>query len=116
MNGAIIFKSMVKNAKRVNKDNFPDLTGYECFLNHIHIEDYLDISSPGPQALLKQGVVFALHVKNQLEKFFQHSKFRLIVAFNESGCNVRFHCLRLGEKWLSEDLEQDTGESILVLE
>jgi hypothetical protein len=42
LNGAIVFTAMHPTAENVRPENFPDLTGFECFVNHIHVEDELD--------------------------------------------------------------------------
>ena len=57
--GAVLLETQEKLAKGVRPGNFPDLTGYECFVNHVHIEDYFSYAGPGPNALLKQGIAFA---------------------------------------------------------
>ena|SRR5688572_15736548 len=37
----IIFTAMRNIAKKVGPGNFSDKTGFECFVNHIHVEDQL---------------------------------------------------------------------------
>jgi hypothetical protein len=105
-----------KLAKGIKPDNFPDLTGYECFVNHVHIEDYLRGAELGSNALLKQGILFAYKIIEEFSSSFPDKSFKVIVAINESGCALRFHLIRSGENWLSDDLEIYVQEAILVLE
>jgi hypothetical protein len=114
--GAVLLKELEKLAKSTKPDNFPDLTGYECFVNHVHIEDYLSDAERGLNTLLKQGIALANKIVEELSSSFPDKPFKAIVAANESGCSVRFHLIRNGENWLSDDLDKYGQEAILVLE
>src|SRR5262249_229298 len=114
IDGAVLLKTQEDVAKSIKPDNFPDLTGYECFVNHVHIEDYLSDAELGSNALLNQGVLFANKIVEELSSSFPGKQFKVIVATNESGCTVRFHLIRSGENWLSDDLENYGQEAILV--
>ena len=96
--------------------NFPDLTGFECFVNHIHIEDQLDRPISNEVALLRQGIAFALETKSQLFSTFPRKHFKVIVASTTDRCDVRVHLNRPGEEWLASDLDGYGKEAILVLE
>jgi hypothetical protein len=113
---AVVFSAMDQAARKTPVSSFPDLTGYECFINHLHVEDYLDGFSEDSKKLLRQSIAFALEVKKQLQFLFPERQFSLIVAYNEFGCNFRFHTVRIGESWLPADLEQFTREAIMILE
>src|ERR1700682_1551725 len=78
LDGAIVFTAMHPIAENVNHKNFPDLTGFECFVNHIHVEDELDGPVPDQTALLKQGIAVALATKSQLRSTFPGKPFRSI--------------------------------------
>jgi hypothetical protein len=116
VDGAVLLKTQEKFVKSIKPDNFPDLTGYECFVNHVHIEDYLGDADLGSKALLKQGIALANKIMEELSSLFPDKLFKAIVAANESGCSVRFHLIRSGENWLSDDLDKYGQEAILVLE
>ena len=115
LDGAVVFTAMRDTAERVTRDKFPDLTGYECFVNGIHVEDQVD-GSLSDQPLLRKGIAFALATESQLRSAFPGKAFNVIVAANASGCGARFHSVRPGEEWLASDLEGYTDEAILVLE
>jgi hypothetical protein len=116
VDGIVLLKTQEQIAKSVKLDNFPDPTGYECFVNHVHIEDYLSDSELDSNALLKQGIALANKIVEELSSLFPGKPFKVIVGANESGCSVRFHLVRSGENWLSDDLDKYSQEAILVLE
>lgn len=117
-NGAILLKRLKEFTKGATPVSFPDLTGYECFVNHIHVEDYVGYREDGlePEGTLKQGFIFAHRLLEKLSSSFQKSPFTVILAFGASGCSIRFHSTRVGEQWLSDDLEKYEQEALLVLE
>jgi hypothetical protein len=116
LSGAIVFTATRSIAKSVQPENFPDLTGFECFVNHIHVEDQLDGPLADPSFLLKQGIAFALATENRLRSTFPGKPFRLIVAATAYSCGARFHVARSGEEWLASNLDGYGEEAILVLE
>ena len=116
LDGAVVFTAMRDNAERVKPENFPDLTGFECFVNHIHVEDQLEGPVPDPLALLKQGIAFALGTERGLRATFPGKPFKVIVAATARRCDVRFHLARPGEEWLARNLDGYGAEAILVLE
>ncbi len=115
--GAVVFGDIQNAMITVTPDNFPDLTGFECFVNHIHVEDLLgDRALADKPAILRQGVALALAIQKSLRSMFPDQQFQVILAFSEDGCSVRFHLIRPTEEWLASDLDAYAGESILVLE
>ena|SRR5215472_3485164 len=113
-NGALLLKSQAKLAK-VKRGAFPDRTGFECFVNHTHIEDQLQGSRPTQEHLLEQGLGFASTLFGRLSSSFPDTPVSVILSHSDSGCVVRFHIIREGEKWLADDLEGYGGEAIFVV-
>lgn len=116
LDGAIVFTAMRNTGENVEAKNFPDLTGFECFVNHIHVEDQLDRPVSTEIALLRQGIAFALETETRLCSKFPRKRFKVIVASTAHACGVRFHLNRPGEQWLTSDLDSYAKEAILVLE
>jgi hypothetical protein len=114
--GAIIFTAARNIGESVEPTNFPDLTGFECFVNHIHVEDQFDPPLLNEIALLKQGIAFAVETETRLRSEFPGNHFKIIVASTKDGYGVRFHLSRAGEQWLTSDLDSYVKEAILVLE
>jgi hypothetical protein len=80
-----------------------DETGYECFINHVHVES------------LGEALEFGRRLNQTLAATFADG-FVVIVAFDGFKATVRFHRLRVDQRWLSEDLEEYRGEGIAVLD
>jgi hypothetical protein len=80
-----------------------DETGYECFINHLHVED------------LGEALEFARLLHKALADAFTGS-FVVIVAYDGREATVRFHRLRAGQTWLSENLEGYLDEGIAVFD
>lgn len=80
-----------------------DETGYECFINHVHVDS------------LGDGLEFARQLNKRLAECFTGS-FVVIVSFDGREGAVRFHRRRAGQAWLSENLEEYLEEGIAVLD
>lgn len=93
----------------VSIDDFPDKTGYECFINSVNIDDYID------DGYLEQAVCFVRSVFSQWNKAQEGRKLIAILSMDEFGLKVKFHMQRVGEQWLSGELEE-YEESILVVD
>jgi hypothetical protein len=88
-----------RNFRRVKVQQYQDRTGYECFLNHVHLPSRVDRRS----FLTSFGYIYALH--NALARFCMERHFRIIASFSSGECTVRFYQFRQNETWLGDDLE-----------
>lgn len=100
---------------------FGDRTGYECAVNHVHLEDFLDSANQQDRGtLFRSGVAFAHRLNEKLVSTFPQDHFRIILSCNlddPPGCVVRFHKVRAGENWIQlDDLEGYKSEAIMVIE
>ncbi len=76
--------------------------GYECLVNHIHVADF-------SQAwLYANSLVKAISLAGVGEC-------KVIVSFDGKDATIRFHKVRRGQSWLTEDLEGYQEEAIAVL-
>jgi len=80
-----------------------DETGYECFVNHVHVENR------------GEALEFAQRLKTALTSLFP-GDFVVIVAFDGREATVRFHRLRAGQTWLNENPEEYGEEGIAVID
>ena len=99
-------------------ERFPDRTGCEMSVNHIHIEDMLGTERQWePLEVFAQGYAYARHLAQLLEA---RGHFKVIFSFREDaddiGGTVGFHRARPGEAWLAADLEGYREEAVLLLE
>ncbi len=96
--------------------DFPNRTSYECFVNHIHIEDYLENGGLPPLEMLGRGIALARELKARLSQQSGGKHFRIIVAFHGPTCTVRFHTIRPDEAWMDKDAVGLGAEPVAILE
>jgi hypothetical protein len=109
INGSVLLRDEYERAKAARLSDFPDRTGYESFINHIHLP------YSGSSSSLKQCLTYTRALKQALQKLRPRRKFEIIVSLSDDGCVVRFHQIRPGEHWVSPNLETYADEAILVL-
>jgi hypothetical protein len=93
------------------RDAVRDKTGYECFVNHIHLKEVGD-SAAG----LRQAVAFSTRVALEAVRVAPNRSLRFIISRNGEDWTVRFHTLRPDESWVSDDLEGYGEEAVLVFD
>jgi hypothetical protein len=86
-------------ARNANQDD----TGYECFINHLHVEGSAE------------ALEFARRLKGALAERFTEP-FLIIVSFDGHEAAVRFHKYRHVQMWLNNNLEAYVEEGIAVLD
>ena len=105
----VLLKNNYGANKHVKPADHEDKTGYECFINHIHLP------FDGTGASLKSCLSYAIALQNGLARLAKNRSFQVIVSVSDHECTVRFHQLRKGENWVAEDLEGYTEEAVLLL-
>ncbi|MBZ5681537.1 MAG: hypothetical protein LAO24_15665 [Acidobacteriia bacterium] len=111
-----VFLALLRKEAPVSRLDFPDCTAYECFVNHIHIEDYLENGGLPPLEMVGRGIALARELKARLSGLHGGKHFRIIVAFDGLTCTVRFHTVRLDEEWIDKNVNGHRGEAVAVLE
>ena len=106
--GCVLQKELLAKA-HTPRGYFPDATGYECFVNHLHLDDH------ACHDLVRIGASFLHAICDQLGERFPEKQFRAIMGGGGENWDVRFHTLRLGEVWLLEDLDS-YDECLCVVE
>ena len=101
-NGCVLLASEVRTSTVARDANLDD-TGYECFINHLHVKS------------LAEALAFAQQLKSALTARFTEG-FVVIVSFDGREATVRFHKNRVGQTWLSSNLEGYAEEGIAVLD
>lgn len=86
---------------RTNVDlgSFEDKTGYECFINSIHIDDYVE------NEWLGTALQFADRLLSSWARVPRSQILQVVLTSDELGATVKAHVLRHGESWVSGDLE-----------
>lgn len=107
---------------------FPDLTGWECFVNSFHLEDEVPVrktTSPDGQpsvseqdqlTLLRHGVTLGLLVCRAAAALARPVPVRCVVAVNDTNGTFRFHRIRPGEDWVLPDLDSYRREKVVVID
>ena len=111
-----LFLAFLKKDAPVKRLDFPDCTAYECFVNHIHIEDYLENGGLPPLEMVGRGIALARELKDRLSRLHGGKHFRIIVAFNGATCTVRFHTVRPDQEWIDKSVNGHSEEAVAVLE
>jgi hypothetical protein len=114
--GCYVLRVFLKTTN-VTKSAFGDCTGYECFVNSLHIEDY-EAEQPLAQAILLVKQVFRVWSSTN-----PNVRLTGIVSADEFSVVAKFHVRRIGEHWLSDNIEGyedpilsiDSDENIAVL-
>jgi len=99
-------------SSRARRKELWDKTGIECSANHIHLEDYVKLD---PLVQFRQAVLFVKQLARLLGRSYPRTSFRVILSVNRDGAIVRFHKVRAGEEWLSDDLEGYKDDALYVL-
>jgi hypothetical protein len=107
--GSVLLRDEYERALHVDTKEFPDRTGYECFINHVHFP------FSGTRESLLLCLRYAFAIRNRLDQVGGRRPFLVIVSVAESSCTVRFHEVRQGESWISPNLEAYAEEAILLI-
>ncbi|HLK32628.1 MAG TPA: hypothetical protein VKT29_06025 [Terriglobales bacterium] len=112
------FLSLLKaRVPSVKLPDFQNRTAYECYVNHIHVEDYSENGGFEPLVMLGRGLAVAQELRDRLATQKVGHHFHVIVNFDGSDhCDVRFHTVRPDEDWIGPDLEQYPQEALAVLD
>jgi hypothetical protein len=100
--GCVLLASQAHNVAWTRVADTRDETGYECFINHLHIKTL--------QGALELARMLSTALANR-----STGHFAVIVSFDGQEATVRFHRLREGQAWLSDNLEE-YEEGIAVLD
>lgn len=106
--GRIFLAALLPAETNVSTDSFPDDTGYECFINSLHVEDFT-CDAPLPQAIRFVSEVFLAWRR----RGDRRSLSAVVSSVDEQSAVVKFHVVRAHEKWLGGDPD-DYLEAILA--
>lgn len=92
-----------------NPTDFIDLTGFEAFVNHVHLP------YDGSRDSLQSCLDYLITLQKGLAEFGRGRSFVVMLSLSDKSCVVRFHQFRPGESWVADDLEGYSEEAVLVL-
>ena len=115
--GSLVLEPLVANA--TGPEAFQDRTGYEAFVNKVHVEDFLDdAGGDGTEqlaTLVRQGAKAALELSRRLEGA---GKYRVLLSLDAElpTMTLRFFERREREPWGADDPDAFQLEEVLMLD
>ena len=106
---SIFLADEYRRSSSVSISDFPDRTGLECFVNHVHLPFERNRRS------LVRALAYVERLRKNLADYAKSRSFQIIMSVSGSDCVVRFHQCRFGEIWLATDLDKYLEESILTV-
>lgn len=112
----VLLRNDIERNRHIKVSDLPDKTGFECFINHIHIP------FQGTKESLVSCLAHAVSIEKALIPLAENRRFRVIVGISEDDsssdrtCTIRFHQIRSGEDWVADDLEGYKSEAVLVFD
>ncbi len=91
----------------ITKKYFHDKTGYECFVNYVHLK------FDGTRGTLRSCLEYCANLETALIALSSRRHFKIHASFSGDGSVVRFHTIRPGENWSADDLEGYKEEAVL---
>lgn len=89
-----------------------DRTGFECFVNHVHLKEI-----EKPETVLRQAIAFCTRAAQEAHRIAPGRSIRFIISRNCQDWTVHLHTSRCDEpSWVSDDLEGYLEEEVLVLD
>lgn len=65
--------------------------------------------------LLKIGLLINDGIARKRAEYSETDRFRIIISFDGEDCIIRFHKVRVGEKWIADDIES-YSEGLMLLD
>ena len=96
-----------------------DRTGYEAFINEVHVESFLDdpdvVGPEGLTTLIQQGARAAVELSERLER---EGAYRVLLSLDTETPSIilRFFGLREGEPWGLSDPDEYQIEDVLMID
>jgi hypothetical protein len=112
VDGCLLLESQ-RELVHASLEQFQDRTGYEAFVNHLH----LDVEGADPRESARAGLAAVMELSELVEAFPDAGPVQVVLSVDlddPRSITVRFHRRRAGEAWLSADLEGFLTEAILV--
>jgi hypothetical protein len=109
INHCFLLRSLNLKYTNAKLSDFPDKTGFEAFINHFHLDDFVS------DEFLEYSFKVIHEVFANYHSHFTTPLIQAIVSINSSGCSIRFHALRPNEVWLDNNLESYEEDALLVM-
>jgi hypothetical protein len=109
--GCLFYSAFIDDARTKSWRDFHDRSGFECFINHVHLREYTR----------KGDILMALGLaKSIIDNFISqidHGDIQVVIGDSIDGIVVRFHMIRPGESWLAEgDLDGYLTDGVMYIQ
>lgn len=107
--GCIFSRFGFRHKGNAMRSMFPDDVGYECFVNHLHIDDFTDNN------FLATGILMVEQWGALWRRSGLPGSLRVLLSNDDDSCTVTFHLIRENQEWLNPDLDS-YAQAILVMD
>lgn len=107
-NECYFLQSLYEQQSHVKTANFTDPIAHECFINSIHIDDYVSVN------ILEHALLFADQLIHKWHTENNEGSLKLILAETDFGFNLKFHLCRENADWLNENDIDKFKEALLL--
>ncbi|MBU3892796.1 hypothetical protein [Serratia rhizosphaerae] len=109
VSGCFLSKKLFEYCKNNSLHNFEDEIAFECFVNSMHIDDYVS------EKYLQYSIVFCNSIIKKWNES-HYGKLNVIISLDDETLlpTVKFHSKRKGVSWLDEDNLELSIQPILV--
>ena len=108
--GAWFIASLRGRGSNASQASFSTPTEFECFVNHLHLDDFSE------QNLLGNALYCDAALRQRLAEKLGKDVLRSIISMDETGGVFRCHVIRTGERWNADDLDSYKEEAVLVID
>jgi hypothetical protein len=107
-NDCLLMNYFYKRCTKVSLNAFIDKTGYECFVNSFHVDDYVK------KYYLEQTFLFIDALVNEIKQIQLTLTIEIIVIQTDSGFKIKMHMVRDHEFWIETASMPNLAEGILL--
>ncbi|MNG65606.1 hypothetical protein D3C79_238740 [compost metagenome] len=109
LSGCFLSRKLLSYCNSVTPDIFEDEISFECFVNSIHIEDYVN------EKYFQYSIVFCNSIiKKWNINHLDH--LNVIISLDDETLlpTIKFHLKRKGVSWLDEDKIDSSIQAVLI--
>lgn len=109
LEGCFLSKKLFSYYKSSSPDVFEDEIAFECFVNSMHMEDYVNENH------FEYSIIFGNHIIRRWNQQYD-KKLNFIISLDDESLlpTIKFHLKRDGAYWISEDGLEESIQAVLI--